>query len=89
MVINIKFTPLSDCKMFPFYIGTGSTKGEEKRTNQKSAVLVYICNKLNIESHQAKKMSGEESSTIPNHIRCSKNTFTVVNVVFCTKSQIL
>ena len=49
----------------------------------------HIYNKLNIEGHQAKKISGEESSTIPNHIRCSENTFTVVNIVFCTKSQIL
>ena len=55
----------------------------------KNQLFQYICNKLNIEGHQAKKISGEESSTISNHIRCSKNTFTVVNIVFCTKSQIL
>ena len=75
----------------PIYVKSGP--GDLPERPEKSPTLwgplTRICDMLNIEGHKAKKISGENSSTILNHIRCSKNTFTVVNVVFCTKSQIL
>jgi len=51
----------------------------------KNQLFLIMCNNMAIEGYLAMKTSREEPRTITNHMTCSKNTISVVNVVICTK----
>jgi len=51
----------------------------------KNQLFLIMCNKMAIEGYLAMKTSREEPRTITNHMTCSKNRNSVVNVVICTK----